>query len=125
MVIRLRDTGWGGLTRAQSLVLTHLDREGTRPSDLARRMQVTRQAVHGTLRELGHLGLVELAADPTNKRAKRVVLTPRGKRLIGDTRGVVRDLERELEGRIGRKRVARLRRALESDWGTPPTGSRD
>lgn len=115
----LKAAGWSEITRAQSLVLAHLDPEGTRSTELARRSGVTRQAVHQTIQELVELGVLELAADPTSQRAKLVVLTRRGKRLVDDAQEIFRELEAILERRIGRKRVARLRRALESDWGEP------
>jgi DNA-binding MarR family transcriptional regulator len=119
MASRLKAAGWSEITRAQSLVLAHLDSEGTRSSELARRSGVTRQAVHQTIQELVELGLLELAPDPTSQRAKLVVLTRRGKRLVVEAREIFRELEDTLEHRIGRKRVARLRRALEEDWGAP------
>ena len=119
LLARLAAAGWTDVTRAHSQVFAHLDRDGTRPSELARRMGVTRQAAHQTIQELVDRGFLELASDPGNKRARRAVLTPRGKRVVADARDIVRDLEHTLERRIGRKRVARLRRALESDWGAP------
>jgi DNA-binding MarR family transcriptional regulator len=119
MVNRLRDAGWSEITRAHSVVFAHLDAAGTRSSELARRTGVTRQAIHQTIQELVELGLVELAPDPTSQRAKLVLPTRRGKRLADDAREIFRDLESILERRIGRKRTARLRRALESDWGEP------
>lgn len=119
MVRRLRAAGWTEITRPHSLVFTHLDGEGTRASELARRMGVSRQAMHQTVQELVALGLVELVPDPRNKHAKLVLPTRRGKRLVTDAREIFRELEDTLQGRIGRKRVARLRRALESDWGAP------
>ena len=119
MASRLKAAGWSDITRAQSLVLAHLDPEGTRSTELARRSGVTRQAVHQTVQELVELGLLELAPDPTSQRAKLVVLTRRGKRLVAEAREIFRELEDTLEHRIGRKRVARLRRALEEDWGAP------
>lgn len=116
---RLVAAGWTDVTRAHSHVFANLDRDGTRPSELARRMGVTRQAAHQTIQELVDRGFLELAPDPKNARARRAVLTARGKRVVADARDIVRDLENTLERRIGRKRVARLRRALESDWGAP------
>lgn len=115
----LKAAGWSEITRAQSLVLAHLDPEGTRSTELARRSGVTRQAVHQTIQELVELGVLELAPDPTSQRAKLVVLTRRGKRLVVEAREIFRELEDTLEHRLGRKRVARLRRALEEDWGAP------
>ena len=119
LLARLAAAGWTDVTRAHSHVFAHLDKEGTRPAELARRMGVTRQAAHQTIQELVDRGFLELAADPRNKRARRAVLTARGKRVVADARDIVRELEDTLERRIGRKRVARLRRALESDWGAP------
>lgn len=119
MASGLKAAGWSEITRAQSLVLARLDPEGTRSSELARRSGVTRQAVHQTIQELAERGVLELAPDPTSQRAKLVVLTRRGKRLVVEAREIFRELEDTLAHRIGRKRVARLRRALEEDWGAP------
>lgn len=119
MLSRLKDAGWGEVTRAHSRVFAHLDRGGTRSTELARRLGITRQGAHQTIQELVELGFLQLAPDPTSQRAKRIVLTPRGKRLVADAREIFKELEETLESRIGRKRAARLRRALESDWGTP------
>jgi DNA-binding MarR family transcriptional regulator len=119
MLGRLKDAGWSEITRAHSRVFTSIDRGGTRSSELARRLGVTRQAAHQTIQELVDLGFLQLAPDPTSRRAKRVVLTPRGKRVVADAREIFRELEATLARRIGRKRVARLRRAFESDWGEP------
>lgn len=122
---RLEEAGWPEITRAQSNLFGHLGREGTRPSELARRIGVTRQAVHQTAQELIELGFVELAPDPTSRRAKLVVLTPRGRELVTEARAILRDLENELARRIGRKSVTELRRALEADWGQPVTEAGD
>jgi DNA-binding MarR family transcriptional regulator len=119
LLARLVAAGWTDVTRAHSRVFANLDRDGTRPSELARRMGVTRQAAHQTVQELVDRGFLELGPDPKNARARRAVLTARGRHVVADARDIVRDLENTLERRIGRKRVARLRRALESDWGAP------
>ena len=122
LVSRLKDAGWPDITPAQSRVFAHLDRGGTRPSELARRIGVTRQGAHQTIQELVELGLVELAPDPRSQRARLVLPTRRGKRLVTDALEIFRELEDTLERRVGRKRVARLRRALEADWGAPVGG---
>jgi len=116
---RLDEAGWPKITRAHSLVFAHLDLEGTRPSELARRIGISRQAVHQTVGELVELGLVELAPDPASRRAKLVVLTPLGRRRVAEAHGIFGELEGELARRIGRKSVTELRRALEADWGAP------
>ena len=101
------------------MVFAYLDADGTRPSELARRIGVTRQAVHQTVNELVEMGLVELAPDPTNRRAKLVTLTPYGQRNVEAALKAFADIEAELASRIGAERVQELRKTLESDWGPP------
>lgn len=117
---RLHSTGFPELRRSHSLVFAHLDTGGTRISELARRIGVSRQAVHETVGELRRTGLVELVADPTNRSARLVVMTEEGRRSVRAARRIYADLERELASRLGPEKATELRRALESDWGPPP-----
>src|SRR6188472_715671 len=55
-----------------------LDRNGIRPSELARRADITKQAVGQTLKACESLGLVEFAADRADGRAQLVRLTSDG-----------------------------------------------
>jgi DNA-binding MarR family transcriptional regulator len=123
LLSRLDEAGWPEITRAHSLVFAHLDLGGTRPSELARRIGITRQAVNQTLGELVALGLVALVPDPASRRSKLVVLTPVGKITVESAQAVFQQLEDELATRIGRAGVAELRRALEADWGAPVSGA--
>ena len=119
LLTSLEEAGSPEITRAQSLVFAHFDREGTRPSELARRMGISRQAVHQTVNELVELGLVELVPDPVSRRAKLVLLTPLGRRTVQAALAIFGELEEELARRIGRKSVTELRRTLEADWSAP------
>jgi DNA-binding MarR family transcriptional regulator len=56
----LQAAGWPALTAAQSLVLAHLDRTGTPPAELARRLGHSRQATHQLLTGLVTLNLLDL-----------------------------------------------------------------
>lgn len=116
---RLHAKGFPELRRSHSLVVAHLDSGGTRIAELARRIGVSRQAMHETVGELRRAGLVELVADPTNRSAKLVVMTEEGRRSVRAARRIYADLERELASRLGPEQAAELRRALESDWGAP------
>jgi len=119
LLSRLAEAGWPQITRAHSLVFAHLDQAGTRPSELARRIGISRQAVNQTLGELVELGLVELVPDPASRRSKLVVLTPVGNATLGSAHAVFSELEDALADRIGRASVNELRRVLEADWGPP------
>jgi DNA-binding MarR family transcriptional regulator len=114
---RLAQAGYPGLTMSHSALFAALDRDGTRPAELARRLSVTRQSAHQTVHELVEMGLVELIRDPDDRRASLARLTGAGRDHVKVARRIFRDLERELERRIGARRVADLRKSLSLDWG--------
>jgi DNA-binding MarR family transcriptional regulator len=101
--------------------MAHLRTTGTRPVEIARRLDVSRQAVHQTLRELQEMGLVQLVPDPDDGRGQLVTLTNEGHANVRDAKVVFARLEKELARRIGRGFVHDLRMALEADWGPPRT----
>ena len=55
---------------------------GERPSVIAERAGVSKQAVNHVLRDLEHLGYLELRPDPDDSRARLVELTERGRALV-------------------------------------------
>jgi DNA-binding MarR family transcriptional regulator len=118
---RLADHDLIDLTTAESMVFPYLDKDGTRPADLARRLGITRQSAQTLLRSLEHKGLVELVDDPDDGRAKKIRLTSAGRQTVPLALETFAELERELSKRIGARKVAELRNALEADWGDSPT----
>lgn len=108
-----------GLARSHSLVFTHLDADGTRPAEIARRAGISRQAVGQTVAQMKQLGLVKLAADPTNRRARLVQPTAKGRKALERSGTGSTAAEKVLARRIGAARVKSLRDALEQDWGAP------
>jgi DNA-binding MarR family transcriptional regulator len=115
----LAEEGWPGIGLTHSAIFGNLDKRGTRESELARRIGVSRQSVHETIRDLQRLELVELIPDSTNRSAKLVVLTPTGRRHVRAAVRAFATLEEELAHRIGARAARELRWALERDWGTP------
>jgi DNA-binding MarR family transcriptional regulator len=108
-----------GLARSHSLVFSHLDAEGTRPAEIARRAGISRQAVGQTVAQMRELGLVKLAQDPTNRRARLVQPTAKGRKALERSGTGSAAAEKVLSRRIGAARVKSLRDALEQDWGAP------
>lgn len=115
----LTTSGWPALTPAQSLVMAYVDDEGTRSAEIARRVGVTRQAVHRTVGELVDLGLVRMGPDPTNASARLVTFTARGRANVQAALEAFASIEGELATRIGLRDVTTMRRALERPWGEP------
>lgn len=109
--------GWPRLTPAQSLVMAHLDAEGTRSAEVARRVGVSRQAIHRTVAELAELGLVSLEEDPANASARLVVLTDLGRATVTAALATFQAIESALAQRLGERDIASLRRILSRDWG--------
>src|SRR5437763_8612104 len=108
-----------GLARSQALVFSHLDANGTRPAEIARRAGISRQAVGQTVAQMKELGLVKLAPDPSNRRARLVQPTAKGRKAIDRSGSGSSAAEKVLSRRIGAARVKGLREALERDWGSP------
>jgi DNA-binding MarR family transcriptional regulator len=107
-----RQAGRRVLTPALVRLLPHLSRDGIRPTELARRVDVSKQAIGQSLTDLAAQGLVELVADPSDGRARLVRLTESGAAAYGHGRGVLAFYARALAGRLGTSRVATLTAAL-------------
>lgn len=116
----LRARGWPTLTRPESMIMHHVIQGIVRPSDIARSLRLTRQAVHATIAQIVEKGVFELQPDPADRRIRIVALTEMGKAMRADAQRIVAYLSLELGRRIGAKRLAALTEALRQDWGEPP-----
>jgi DNA-binding MarR family transcriptional regulator len=94
-------------------VMQFLDDDGTRVSVLAERAQMTKQSMAELVAHLEQLGYVERVLDPSDRRAKLVRATPRGKQLYAIAREVVAEIEAEWTRRLGKAKMRQLRELLE------------
>jgi len=100
------------LRRSHTSLLPHLDLAGTRITDLAERLGISKQAVSQLVDDLEAFGVVAREPDPDDARARRVVFTARGREGLLDGLAVLRGLERELAQAVGAKRMQALREGL-------------
>lgn len=107
-----RQAGQRLLTPALARLLPHLSRDGIRPTELARRVDVTKQAVGQALAGLSALRLVELVPDPSDGRARLVRLTEAGAAAYGHGRGVLAFYASALSTQLGRARIAEISTGL-------------
>ncbi|MBY4638285.1 MarR family transcriptional regulator [Sphingopyxis sp. XHP0097] len=114
---RLRARGWPDISRPQSMVMTNIVTGVVRPSDIARNLGLSRQAVHNTINQMVDLGIVQLAPDPTDRRHMIVSLTETGARMRQDAQRAMDGLGDQLAERLGHDRFDALLAALEADWG--------
>jgi DNA-binding MarR family transcriptional regulator len=100
------------LRRSHTSLFPHIELGGTRITDLAERLGVTKQAVSQLVDELEALGVLARIPDPDDARARRVTFTQRGRKGLLEGLQVLRALELELATAIGAKRMRQFRAAL-------------
>ena len=114
---RLHDHGWPDVNRPQSMVMTNIVSGVVRPSDIARNLGVSRQAIHSTINQMVKLGIVRLDVDPDDRRHMIVSLTDLGARMRKDAQRSMDALTAQIADRLGQDRFDALLAALEADWG--------
>lgn len=112
MLERLHERGFDDLDAAHLNVFQYPGPQGARPTELATRLRVTKQALNYLLGELERLDYLERRLDPDDLRSKRVSLTPRGVSAIHVIREAVEELEATWAQKLGPKRFAQLRNLL-------------
>jgi len=104
--------GWPRLRRSHTSLLPHIDLEGTRITDLAERLGVTKQAASQLVDDLEAVGVLAREPDADDARARRVVFTRLGREGLLEGLALLRDMESELARSIGDESMHGLRRAL-------------
>ena len=110
---RLDADGFTDVTVAHTNVLRHLSSGGMRLKDLATDAAITKQGISQAARALQARDLVAIESDPDDRRAKRVIYTDRGRRLIACALGHIVEIEREWANALGVEGYQGLRSALE------------
>src|SRR3954453_24256112 len=80
MVRSAHERGRPDIKPAHNLLFAILRDDGDRAADLAQRAGITRQSMGEVIRDLVGLGVLEMAPDPQDGRAKVVRYTAEGKR---------------------------------------------
>jgi DNA-binding MarR family transcriptional regulator len=106
-------TGFDDLGRAHVRLFRYPTAEGLRPSELAERLQLSKQSVNDLLRDLEARGYLALAPDPADGRARVVRLTDRGRALEGASYEGAEAAQQLIADRLGARRFAQMRDALQ------------
>ncbi len=114
MLEGLHARGYTGLITAHLTVLQYPGPDGLRPSELARRTRMTKQALNYLLGQMEQLGYLIRTDDPNDRRSKQINLTTRGRAALTAMREVVLEVEAEWEQQLGPERFAQLRDLLTS-----------
>lgn len=97
---------------AHTALFPHVDLEGTRLTDLAKRLGTTKQAVGQLVDELEEMGVLERVPDPADARAKLVRFSKRGRRGLLEGLGVLREIEDEMRDVVGDAKMRAMHEAL-------------
>ena len=102
------------VTQAQGRVAARIGPYGTRLTELAAAAQVTKQTAGFLIDQLEKAAYVERVPDPTDARARLILLAPQGRAAQAQARRTERSIEREWERHLGKQRMSALRDALTS-----------
>ena len=97
---------------AHSAVFAQISPDGSRLTDLARRANMSPQAMGELVDELEELGYVVRRPDPTDRRAKLIILTKKGQACIAAGIATIDGIELQVTDRLGERGHRQLRRLL-------------
>jgi DNA-binding MarR family transcriptional regulator len=100
------------LRRSHTSLLPHIDLAGTRITDLAERLGVSKQAASQLVDDLEAVGVLAREPDPDDARARRVVFTRLGREGLLEGLALLREMEADLARSVGDESMVALRRAL-------------
>lgn len=110
---RLADAGYHDLRPRHGIVLAYLDDQGSRATELAALSGRHKQLIGRTVDELEALGYVTRAPDPSDRRAKLVVPTPRGRAVMGLSDQIMDDISARAAQAVGADAYDQFRTTLQ------------
>jgi DNA-binding MarR family transcriptional regulator len=110
---RLAAAGYRDLRPRHGIVIAYLDHQGSRATELAALSGRHKQLIGRTVDELEALGYVTRIPDPTDRRAKLVVPTPRGRAVMGLSDQIMAGLGARAAEAVGADAYAQFRRTLQ------------
>ena len=99
-------------TAAQAQLAMHIDHGVIHAHELAQQLQISKQAVAQLIDAMVCEGVLARYPDPTDKRAKVILFTAKGQRLLQSHRRQLAGIESRLAELAGDKAINRLRKSL-------------
>jgi DNA-binding MarR family transcriptional regulator len=113
---RLKELGWPGITRAQSIILANVANGEVRASRLAEKLGISKQGISQALSDMERRGMIKLDPDPKDRRAVVISFAKSMEPMRKDAIAILEELEAILEDMWGEKRMQSVRKALAIDW---------
>jgi DNA-binding MarR family transcriptional regulator len=108
----LAESGFSDISVAQARIVAQIDAAGTRLTELAERAQITKQTASFLVDQVERAGYVKRVPDPSDRRARLVRLTDRGRRVTDFANSVADRVQREWSAHLGPEAMRSLRQAL-------------
>ena len=108
---RLRPLGMAA-AQYSLLISVHSD-PGLTGAELARRLNVTPQAVASQVARLEERGLLERRAHPRHRHVQELHLTDAGREVLGRADGVIVEIEQRIAEQLGPEKAAQLTALLD------------
>lgn len=112
----IRRSDYAFITPAQSRLLAHMGGKPMSMAELARRLAISRQAVHKTVTELARRGILDVREDPERRNSKLVVYTDKGRQVNRAGAQIIERLEERIARRVGRDALDAMKRVLAEPW---------
>ncbi|GAA3102743.1 DNA-binding MarR family transcriptional regulator [Kribbella aluminosa] len=108
----IQDAGFDDWTLTQCRVFQRVAPNGSRLTDLADQAQMTKQSTGVLVDQLERLGYVRRVPDPTDGRARLIVIEKRGRRAVDVARATADEILSEWKSYLGTRNFALLQQIL-------------
>src|SRR3954462_4781107 len=119
LIAELNAAGFDDLRVPHMAVLQFPGPDRVRPSALAERAGMSKQAMNQLLKSLESLGYLVRSDAPDEGRARIVRVTRRGRAADAKIHDILRELERDWSAELGPTRFAQLKELLLRVWDSP------
>ncbi|HZT08509.1 MAG TPA: MarR family transcriptional regulator [Chloroflexota bacterium] len=116
IIAGLNSAGFDDLRLPHMSVFQYPGPDGYRPTELAERAGMSKQAMNQLLRSLERLGYLRRSGAEADGRARIVHFTERGAAAWAKVYEILRDIEAEWRDRLGDAKFARLKALLCEVW---------
>ncbi|WP_046175314.1 MarR family winged helix-turn-helix transcriptional regulator [Domibacillus indicus] len=112
-----QETGQEDISQAESHLLALLEREPETIAGAARKMNISRQAVHKCAKGLIQKQYIDDKSIQKNERDKVLMLTDKGKAFCEEMTRIKKKAEEDAAKEIGQENVELLKQLLQKKWG--------
>lgn len=109
---RLHEAGFSDMRPTHFALFQFPGPHGVRPTELARRVGLSKQALNPLLNELESFGYLTREPDDDDGRQRVLRLTDRGVAFMARIKSILEDIETTLARELGQKRFQKMRQAV-------------